>query len=67
MTAYFGFMDVCEPKEGETVFVSGAAGAVGHLVSQIAKIKVSNERPCTFTNITNRLWKILTNKRATQI
>lgn len=42
MTAYFGFMDGCEPKEGETVFVSSAAGAVGSMVSQIAKIKVSN-------------------------
>jgi NADPH-dependent curcumin reductase CurA len=39
MTAYFGFLDVCEPKEGETVLVTGAAGAVGSLVGQIAKIK----------------------------
>ncbi|QFT76245.1 NADP-dependent oxidoreductase [Erythrobacter sp. THAF29] len=38
MTAYFGFLEVCEPKEGETVFVSGAAGAVGSLVGQLAKI-----------------------------
>ncbi|MEL7190389.1 MAG: NADP-dependent oxidoreductase [Pseudomonadota bacterium] len=38
MTAYFGFLDVCEPKEGETVLVSGAAGAVGSLVGQLAKI-----------------------------
>lgn len=42
MTAYFGFMDGCEPKEGEIVFVSSAAGAVGSMVSQMAKIKVSN-------------------------
>lgn len=39
MTAYFGFLDICQPKEGETVYVSGAAGAVGSLVGQIAKIK----------------------------
>src|SRR5580658_3158868 len=39
MTAYFGLLDVCEPKPGETVLVSGAAGAVGTLVGQIAKIK----------------------------
>ncbi len=39
MTAYFGLLDVCEPKEGETVLVSGAAGAVGSLVGQIAKIQ----------------------------
>ncbi|XP_070570214.1 prostaglandin reductase 1-like [Ptychodera flava] len=40
MTAYFGFVDICQPKEGETVVVNGAAGAVGSLVGQIAKIKV---------------------------
>jgi NADPH:quinone reductase len=39
MTAYFGFLDICRPKPGETVVVSGAAGAVGSLVGQIAKIK----------------------------
>lgn len=38
MTAYFGFLDLCQPKSGETVVVSGAAGAVGSLVGQIAKI-----------------------------
>ena len=39
MTAYFGFLDVCEPKAGDTVLVSGAAGAVGSLVGQLARIK----------------------------
>ena len=39
MTAYFGLLEIGEPKEGETVFVSGAAGAVGSLVGQIAKLK----------------------------
>jgi NADPH-dependent curcumin reductase CurA len=39
MTAYFGFLDICEPKAGETMVISGAAGAVGSLVGQIAKIK----------------------------
>ncbi len=39
MTAYFGLLEVGEPKEGETVVVSGAAGAVGATVGQIAKIK----------------------------
>lgn len=38
-TAYFGFLEICRPKEGETVVVSGAAGAVGSVVGQIAKIK----------------------------
>merc|ERR1719411_1224696 len=38
-TAYFGFTELCRPKEGETVVVTGAAGAVGSLVGQIAKIK----------------------------
>jgi NADPH-dependent curcumin reductase CurA len=39
LTAYFGLLDVCRPQPGETVVVSGAAGAVGSLVGQIAKIK----------------------------
>ncbi|HQT87891.1 MAG TPA: NADP-dependent oxidoreductase [Acidiphilium sp.] len=39
MTAYFGLLEVGEPQAGETVVVSGAAGAVGALVGQIAKIK----------------------------
>lgn len=39
MTAYFGLLDTGLPKEGETVVVSGAAGAVGTVVGQIAKIK----------------------------
>lgn len=39
LTAYFGFIEVCEPKPGDTVLVSGAAGAVGSLVGQIARIK----------------------------
>jgi NADPH:quinone reductase len=39
MTAYFGLLDICQPKAGETVVVSGAAGAVGSVVGQIAKIK----------------------------
>lgn len=38
MTAYFGLLDICKPQPGETVVVSGAAGAVGSLVGQIAKI-----------------------------
>lgn len=39
MTAYFGLLDITQPKEGETVLVSGAGGAVGSVVGQIAKIK----------------------------
>ena len=39
MTAYFGLLDVGKPKAGETVVVSGAAGAVGSVVGQIAKIQ----------------------------
>ena len=39
MTAYFGLLEVGRPKAGETVVVSGAAGAVGQVVGQIAKIK----------------------------
>lgn len=39
LTAYFAFLDVGQPKAGQTVLVSGAAGAVGSVVGQIAKIK----------------------------
>ena len=39
LTAYFGLLDIGQPKEGETVVVSGAAGAVGMTVCQVAKIK----------------------------
>jgi hypothetical protein len=38
MTAYFGLLDIGQPKPGETVVVSGATGAVGATVGQIAKI-----------------------------
>lgn len=38
-TVYFGFLEICQPKEGETVVVTGAAGAVGTLVGQVAKLK----------------------------
>jgi hypothetical protein len=44
MTAYFGLLEVATPKEGETVVVSAAAGAVGSLVGQIAKIKGCRNR-----------------------
>ncbi len=39
------YTDICDPKEGETVFVSGAAGAVGSLVGQIAKLKGTAIQP----------------------
>jgi NADPH-dependent curcumin reductase CurA len=39
LTAYFGMLDIGQPKEGETVVVSAAAGAVGSVAGQIAKIK----------------------------
>lgn len=38
-TSYFGLLEICQPKAGEVVVVSGAAGAVGTIVGQIAKIK----------------------------
>jgi hypothetical protein len=39
LTAYFGLLDICDPQPGETVVVSGAAGAVGSIVGQIAKLR----------------------------
>ncbi|KAL0432859.1 UNVERIFIED_CONTAM: 2-alkenal reductase (NADP(+)-dependent) [Sesamum latifolium] len=37
-TAYVGFYEICSPKQGETVFISAASGAVGQLVGQFAKL-----------------------------
>ena len=42
ITAYYGLLDVGQHKAGETVLVSGAAGATGSVVAQIAKIKGCN-------------------------
>ena len=39
ITAYFGLLDVGNPQPGETVVVSGAAGATGAMVCQIAELK----------------------------
>jgi hypothetical protein len=39
LTAYFGLLKVGQPEAGETVMVSAAAGSVGHLVGQMAKIR----------------------------
>lgn len=38
LSAYFGLIELCAPKAGETIVVSGAAGAVGSIVGQIGKI-----------------------------
>ena len=38
LTAYFGLFDVAQPKPGDTVVVSGAAGAVGQVIGQLAKL-----------------------------
>jgi NADPH-dependent curcumin reductase CurA len=37
-------LEICQPKEGDVVVVTGAAGAVGSLVGQIAKIKVTSSK-----------------------
>ncbi len=39
LTAYVGLLDIGKPKPGETIFISGAAGGVGSIVGQIAKMK----------------------------
>ena len=38
-TAYFGLLEICDPKPGETLLVNAAAGAVGSAVGQIGKIR----------------------------
>ena len=45
VTAYVGLLQHGQLKSGETVLVNGAAGAVGHVVGQIAKIKVMWTNP----------------------
>lgn len=54
LTAYFGFLDIGKPKVGETVVVSGAGGAVGMIVGQIAKLK-----GCHIVGITGSEEKII--------
>jgi len=39
VTAWYGLMDICQPKPGETVVVTAASGAVGSVVGQLAKMK----------------------------
>lgn len=60
LTAYFGLLYIGEPKKGETVVVSGASGAVGMIVGQIAKLKgcrvvgiAGTDEKCSF--LTNEL------------
>lgn len=55
LTAYFGLLHIGQPKEGETVVVSGGSGAVGTIVGQIAKLKgcrvvgiAGGEEKCSF-------------------
>lgn len=49
VSAYYGFLEVCQPKAGDIVVISGAAGAVGNLVGQMAKL-----RNCTVIGIAGR-------------
>ena len=58
MTAYWGLMDVGQPKAGETVVVSGAAGAVGATVGQIAKVKGCREWVLLAARISAITWSI---------
>ena len=39
LAAYFGMLEICDPRAGETVVVSGAAGAIGMIAGQIAKLR----------------------------
>ena len=55
-TAYFGLLELCQPKPGETVVVNGAAGAVGSLVGQIAKIKGNFELNQNWTPFVEDYW-----------
>lgn len=52
-TALFAFTEICQPKPGQIVVITGAAGAVGSHVAQIAKHKGN---PIFFGTIKNKLW-----------
>ena len=62
-TAYFGLLEILAPKEGETLVVSGAAGAVGSIVGQLAKLKGSRVvgRWCVWCVSSSRLIAIPNN------
>ena len=49
-TAYHGMLRICQPKEGETVFVSAATGAVGAVAGQLAKLKGARAVGCASTD-----------------
>lgn len=72
LTAYMGLLDIGNPKEGETVVVAGATGAVGSLVAQIAKIKgckvvaiAGSEEKCQYALDTLGVDKCINHKSAT--
>ena len=53
--AYFG-LNKCSPKKGEIVVVSAAAGAVGHVVGQLAKAKVPTEKSCLLIHLIKKMY-----------
>lgn len=60
LTAYFGLFEVCKMKPGETVLVNAAAGAVGSVVGQLAKIGVSG------LNWSDLHWRAIVGDRRTR-
>jgi NADPH-dependent curcumin reductase len=70
LTAYFGLLDIGQPKAGDTVLVSGAAGATGSVVAQIAKLKdcrvigiAGGAEKCGWLETTCRLDAVIDYKR----
>ena len=47
-TAFFGFNNILQPQKGETLVLNGAAGAVGSIVGQLEKIKVTRQDLLTY-------------------
>lgn len=47
-TAYYGFYHIGKPRKGETIYISGAAGAVGQIVGQLGRIDVGCSREMSF-------------------
>lgn len=70
LAAYSGFFEICKPRKGEKVFVSGASGSVGNLVGQFAKLlgcylvgSVGNNEKVVSLGLPGSGWLLFTNFR----
>jgi len=74
LTAYFGLLDIGKPKTGETIVISGAAGAVGMVVGQIGEIKgcrivgiTGSDEKCTYLSNKLQFDEVINYKKTSNI